>query len=154
MQRTNFNPTLITERFIVNYMDFREADGSTDLDLLALPKGTVVRAVRIKQTTAFTDGAGCTATLEVGSKIAADTDLFAPAYNVAAAPADTNVSMVSGWKAGTYAADTLTATLKSNVNTNTLTAGVAIIDVALELMPDLTATTPVGNNTLATGGYV
>lgn len=147
MQRTNFNPTLITERFIVNYMDFREADGSTDLTLMDLPKGTVVRGVRIKQTTAFTDGAGCTATLEVGSSGATDTDLFASAYDVAAAPADTTLQMSSGWKAGTYAADQLTATLKTNVNTNTLTAGVAIIDVALEYYPNLVGTNP-------SGGYV
>ncbi len=151
MQRTNFNPTLIAERFIVTYADFSEADGATTINLLALPKGTIVRGVRIKQTTAFTDGAACTATLEVGSSGASDTDLFASAYDVAAAPADTTAQMTSGWKAGTYAADVLTATLKTSVNTNALTAGVAIIDVALEYMPDLTGTAvPVGS----TGGYV
>jgi hypothetical protein len=151
MERTNFNPTLITERFIVTYSDFSEADGETTIDLMPLAKGSIVRGVRIKQTTAFTDGAACTATLEVGSKVIADTDLFASAYNVAAAPADTTAQMSSGWKAGTYAADILTATLKTSVNTNTLTAGVAIIDVALELFPDLTGTAvPAGS----TGGYV
>jgi F0F1-type ATP synthase beta subunit len=150
MQRTNFNPTLITERFIVNYMDFREADGSTTIDLMTLAKGTVVRGVRLKQTTAFTDGAGCTATMAVGSAAVA-VDTFATAYSVAAAPADTTLQMSSGWKAGTYAEDTLTATLACNVNTNTLTAGVAIIDVALELYPNLVGTgIPAGTG----GGYV
>lgn len=151
MQRTNFNPTLITERFIVTYMDFREADGSTTIDMMTLAKGSVVRGVRIKQTTAFTDGAGCTATLAVGSTLAANTALFAAAYDVAAAPADTTMQMTSGWKAGSYAEDVLTATLATNVNTNTLTAGEAIIDVAIELLPNLAGTAvPAGTG----GGYV
>lgn len=151
MQRTNFNPTLINERFIVTYSDFAVADVAATINLMPLAKGSIVRGVRIKQTTAFTDGAGCTATLEVGSSVISDTDLFAAAYNVAAAPADTTAQMTSGWKAGTYAADILTATLTCNVNTNTLTAGVAIIDVALELFPDLTSTgIPPGTG----GGYV
>ena len=151
MIRTNFNPTLITERFVVTFTDFSAAAVADTINLLALPKGTIVRGVRIKQTTAFTDGAGCTATLEVGSLAITDTDLFAAAYDVAAAPADTTAQMTSGWKAGTYAADTLTATLTCNVNTDTLTAGVALIDVALEYMPDLTATgIPAGTG----GGYV
>jgi hypothetical protein len=153
MTRTNFQATVLNERFILSWRDLTEADGSQTFSLMPLPKGSIVKGVRTKQTEAFSNnGGGATATAAVGSAAGA-TNTFSPAYDVAAAVADTTAQMVAGWKAATYAADTLTATIASNVNVNTMTAGVVVIDVEILLMPDLTGCGPTGN-ALATGGQV
>jgi hypothetical protein len=147
-----FGPASIMRRFTIPYTDLTDADGSQTFDLMTLPKGSIVKGVRIKQSTLFTNGAGCTATCAVGATAGA-VDTFAPAYSIAAAVADTTAQMTSGWKAATYAADTLTATIASNVNVNTMTSGQVNIDVEIWLEPDLTATGPCGNS-LTAGGLV
>ena len=151
MIRTGIVPTLIQERFILTYSDLTDADGSQTFDLMTLAKGSIVKGVRIKEITQFTNGAGGTCLCSVGSAAGA-ADTFASAYSIAAAVADTTAQMTSGWKAATYAADTLQATITSNANVNTMTAGAVAIDVEIQLWPDLTATGPAGNST--SGGLV
>lgn len=154
MQRTSFTnmgPGTVIERFTITHSDLTEADGSQTIDLMTLPKGSIVKGVRIKHSELFTNSAGCTCTCAVGAAAGA-TNLFAAAFDIAQAVADTTAQMTSGWKAATYAADTLQATIASNVNVNTITtSGIVNIDVELWLFPDLTATgIPAGTG----GGYL
>jgi hypothetical protein len=151
MIRTSFVAPVLNERFILTHADLTDASTGQTFTLMTLPKGSLVKGARIKHTELFTDGAGCTCTVSVGSGVGG-VALFGAAYNVVPAVADTTMQMTSGWKAGTYAADTLTATFASNVNVNTITtSGIVVIDVEILLMPDLTATgIPPGTG----GGYV
>lgn len=152
MQRTQFvtmGPATVMERFILTFADLSEADGSQTITLMTLPKGAIIKGVRIKHSTAFSGGGAGAVTCAVGSAAGA-TNSFAAAFDVFQAVANTTAQMTSGWKANTYAADTLTATIAANVNVNTLTAGVVNIDVEMWIIPDLTATgTPSGG-----GGYL
>lgn len=150
MTRTSFVAPVLNERFILTFNDLTAAAGTQTITLMTLPKGSLIKGVRIKHSAAFTGGGSSSCTCAVGSAAGA-TNSFAAAFNIFQAPGDTTAQMTSGWKAITYAADTLTATIAADVNVNLLTTGTVYIDVEILLMPDLTATgIPAGTG----GGYV
>ncbi len=149
-QFVTMGPATIIERFTLTHDELTDADGSQTITLKALSKGTVIKGVRIKHTTAFSGGGASSVTCAVGSAAGA-TNSFAAAFNIFQAVANTTAQMTSGWKANTYAADTLQATIAADVNVADLTAGEVNIDVEYWMMPDLTATAvPVGSS----GGYI
>lgn len=145
-------PGPIMERFILTFSDCTASATTQTFSLKSLPQGSIVKGVRIKHSTLFGGGGAAVATVSVGAT-AGSTTTFAAAFDIHQAVAATTAQMSSGWKAATYAADTLTATIVSDVNVNTLTAGVVNIDVEYLLAEDLTATAPVGN-TPASGGLL
>jgi len=151
MTRTSFVAPVLNERFIITHEDLTDTDTSQTINLMTLPKGSIVKGVRTKCATIFSGGSVSALTVSVGCAAGA-VDTFSPAYSIMAVVADTTAQMVSGWKAATYAADTLTATFVSTTdNLDQLSAGVVYLDVEILLMPDLTATAvPSGS----TGGYV
>jgi hypothetical protein len=136
-------PSGVLYRFIIPYTDLSAATGTTNtINLLALPKGSFIKGVRIKHSTAFSGG-NTTATVSVGSSAGSATT-FAAAFDIYQAVADTTAQMTGGWKAATYAADTLQAFFTVSTNCSLLTAGTVLIDVEIWLEPDLTATGPFG----------
>lgn len=145
-------PSSVLMRYIVSYKDLTDAAVAQTLTLDVLPKGSIVLGTRIKSAVAFTGGGSSSCTVSVGSAAAATTT-FAPAFDIFQAVADTTAQMTSGWKAGTYAADSLTATFTADVNVNLLTNGVVYIDVEMFKLQDLTATGPSGN-TGTSGGLL
>lgn len=149
----NFGPASIFERYILTFNDLTAAAGTQTFNLRALPKFSVIKGVRIKHTVLFdNNGGGCTATVAVGS-LAGTTNLFSLAFDIHQAVADDTAQMTSGWKAQTTAADTLTATIASNVNVNTITQGTVYVDVELLITEDLTTAGPAGNS-LSGGGLI
>ena len=149
MQRTSrmtMGPAAIAETFILTNGDFTTSGTSQTVSLLTLPKGSIVKGVYIKPAVLFAGGGNATVTLSVGSTTGG-VAFFAPAFDVHSAVADTTAEMVSGWKAATWAADTLTATLNANSDVSTLTtSGTVYVIVEILLMEDLTATGPSGNS--------
>lgn len=120
----------VIKRFILTKADFTAGSTSQTYELQKLPKGSIVQWVRIKHDEACAATGLTGATVEVGSKVANDTDLFASPFDVSQSPADDAVQISSGAVAGTYGDDTVTATLKtSGANINALTAGVINIDI-------------------------
>ena len=149
-QFVTMGPATIIERFVLSHDDLTDADGSQTITLKALSKGTIIKGIRIKHSTAFTGGGASSCTCSVGSAAGA-VNSFAAAFDIFQAVADTTAQMTSGWKANTYAADTLQATIDADVDVADLTAGVVNIDVEYWMFPDLTATgIPAGTG----GGYL
>ncbi len=142
-QFTTMGPSSFMERYIVPYTDLTAVGTTMTIKLKDMPKGTIVKGVRIKHTTAFAGG-NTTATVSVGSTAGAATT-FTGTFDVYQAVADTTALMVGGWKAATYAADTLNAYFTVSTGCSALTAGVVLIDVEYWFEPDLTACGPVGN---------
>jgi hypothetical protein len=148
----NMGPSAVLLRFTLTYADLTTSGTLMTISLKTLPKGSFVKGVRTKHSVLFSGGANNAAsTVEVGST-AGGTTLFSPAFNIGQAVADTTAQMVSGWKAGTNAADVLTATFRASSDVSTLTTGSVNIDVELFLTEDLTATGPSGNS--SSGGLL
>ena len=138
-------PGPITERFTISYSDLTAAGTTQTIALKSLPKGTIVKGVRIKHSTAFATG-NTTLTVSVGSTAGSATT-FAGAFDIYQAVADTTMQMTSGWKAATYAADTLNAYFTASTSCATFAAGVVNIDVEYVYTEDLTGTGPAGGTT-------
>ena len=142
----NLGPSRVMYRFLLTYADLTAAASTQQITLLPLPKGTLITGVRIKETTVFAGGSMSGLTVSVDS-VASGVGLFATAYSLFNVVADTTMALVTGWKAGTYAADTLACTFSATGGTgyvNQATSGACFIDVELWLEPDLTATAPFG----------
>ena len=138
-----FGPGSVMYRFVLSYADLTSAASTQQITLLALAKGTIIKGVRIKHGTLFSGGGLTTMTLSVDSSTGG-VGLFASAFDIHQAVADTTMEMVSGWKAGTYAADTLMCTFTCSGNVNIATAGIVTIDVEMWQEPDLTGCGPFG----------
>lgn len=146
-------PSSIVERYTLTKGDLTTAATTQTIDLRTLPKGHIVLGVRIKHSTAFSGGSISAMTVSVGAAAGTATT-FAAAFDVFQAAADTTAAMTSGWKAATYASDTLQAKFTATSdNVNAATAGEVHIDVEMFFPSDLTATGPIGNS-LSTGGYL
>lgn len=143
-------PGPIFERFIVAFGDLTAVGTTQTITLKSLPKGTIVKGVRIKHSTAFAGG-NTTLTVSVGSAAGSATT-FAAAFDIYQAVADTTMQMTSGWKAATLAADTLQAFFTASTGLSLFTAGVVNIDVEYIYEEDLTATGPSGNS--SSGGLL
>ena len=145
-------PSSIIERFIINYQDITAAGTTLTLALKTLPKGSIIKGVKIKHATAFAGGGNTAVTVSVGSTAGSATT-FASAFDIYQAVADTTMALTSGWKAATAAADTLNAYFTCTTGVlSGLTAGLVSIDVEYFLMEDLTATGPCGNQLVGGGG--
>ena len=151
-QLMTMGPSSIIERFDLSFSDLTAAATTQQIVLKALPKGTIIKGVRIKHAVLFAGGGLTTMTVSVDS-VAGGVALFAAAYDIHQAVADTTMAMVGGWKAGTYAADSLACTFTCSGNVNIATAGEVYIDVEYWLEPDLTATGPSGSGA-STGGLL
>lgn len=152
MIETSFTAHLVPKRFVLTKDDCTTGAKSQTIELMKLSKGSIVWGVRIKTSTAFA-GTNITAvTLEIGSKVASDTDKFVQAYSIAATVADTTFSATPLFAAGTYGEDVVTATIKTTGgNVSAMTAGQVAIDVVVLEMPNLAGTAvPPGEG----GGYL
>lgn len=110
-----------------------------------VPRGTLVKNVRIKHTTAFSGTSITGLTVSIGSAAGSATT-FTAAFNIFQAVADGTLSSAPATAAqATYAADTIQANFTSTgANLSAISAGSVNIDIELWLEPDLTATAPVG----------
>jgi hypothetical protein len=143
-------PGPIIERFIISEADLTAAGTTQTIDLKSLPKGTIVKGVRVKASVAFAGGGNTAVTVSVGSAAGTSTT-FSAAFDIFQAVGDTVAQMTSGWKAATYAADTLQAFFTVTTGTCAgLTVGQVAIDVEYQFMESLTDTAPAGNS--LTGG--
>jgi hypothetical protein len=143
----NFGPGIVAERFTLTDSDLTAAAASQTFNLKPLPRGSVIFGVRVKHTVAFGGGGATAVTIAVGSQLGA-TNTFLAASDIKAAVADNTFYVSgSGIKAGSYAADTLTATIAATgANVNALTSGSVNVDVFYWLMEDLSGTGPAGNS--------
>lgn len=150
-QIMSMGPSSIVKRYTISFGDLTSAGTTQTITLDTLPKGHIVKGVRVKTSTAFAGGGNTAVTVSVGSAAGSATTFTPVAYDIFQAVADTTALMVSGWKAATYAADTLQAFFTTTTGVcSGLTAGQVFIDVELFYTEDLTATGPAGNQT--TGG--
>jgi hypothetical protein len=134
---TDLGGQVTFRRFTITYADLTDADTSQTINLFTLPKGGIILGVRIKHSTAFSGGTVATCTVSVGSAAGTATD-FASAYDIFSAAGDTAFQVTSEFKAVTYVADTVTATVTTTVgNVTDTTAGSVDIDVCF-----LNVTTP------------
>ncbi len=147
-------PSSIMSRFTIAAADLTAAGTTQTIALRSLAKGTIIKGVRIKHSTAFAGGGNTAVTVSVGSTAGSST-LFAAAFDVFQTVADTTMLLVSEWKAATYAADTLNAyfTVTTGVCSG-ITAGEVHIDVEYQFTDDLTACGPAGNQTTGGGGLI
>jgi hypothetical protein len=141
----NYGPSSVIYRFLLSFSDLTAAATTQTIALFSLTRGTFIKWVRIKHTTAFAGGAISAMTVSVGSTAGSATT-FAAAFNVFQTVADgTLQGAVAAATQATYAADTLNAYFTStSANVNAATAGAVFIDVEMWMEPNLTATAPVG----------
>ncbi len=157
-QIQTMGPGLICMRFDLTYQDFQAgtltstnhistvklSDASGNAFPLAL--GSLIFGYRMKHATAFGGGSVSAATVSIGSSAASSATTFAAAFDVHQAVADaTFAAGATAAPAGTYAADTITATLTltSDVVAN-MTAGELYIDLFISLWDNMVGTAPVG----------
>lgn len=111
----------------VAYTDLAVAATSTVLLLYTAPARSAVLAVVLIADTAFTDGAACTVTADVGVKTPSPTEYITGIANNLSSPATNNFNSFPGsnirsWNAGD---STISIKVTASVNLNTLTAGAA-----------------------------
>lgn len=120
--------------FKIAYSDFTAAAVSDFTQLFFTPDASIIHNVFIKHDTPFSGGGASLATLEVG--VASDPDKYAPAFDVFQAAGSTVYSLADIIGSEIYTGGlSFRATLRSDVNVDTLVAGDASIFVLLSRLP-------------------
>jgi hypothetical protein len=127
-------PSSIIKRYLLSYGDLTAAGTTQTIDLDSLPKGTIVKGVRIKNTTVFATG-NTTLTVSVGSAAGNATTFSNGTFDL--------FSVV---------ADTIQAFFTASTSCATFGSGAFFIDVEYWYPEDLTATGPSGNS--SSGGLL
>ncbi len=137
-----FGPGAVVERFNISFKDLTAGALTQAFNLKPLPKGSLILGIRLRLREAFAGGTIATATLSIGTTGTTAVAILAAKNIFTGVAADTcYTSSTTGLLQGTYAADTLTATVTTTVgNVNAATAGSVDVDVVYIPFSDLTGT--------------